>query len=166
MPVKIISPWIKLLVLWRPSGYDWVKVQEFSVIQVVRMLFMVVYFSRNSNWKLSLFVAVFIFPDSRLPIMPVTTKMTKISVTNMTDSAADITKTTNSDVAVTKTTKTAATKTSCTNLPLPCTHPPPPSIHSPSIIASCCCSFSSSNWFRILVPIPMSFFVAQFLLSR
>ena len=64
-PVNVIAPWIKLLVLLRISEYDKVQLQECSFIQVVIMLFFVLYFPRNGDWKLTLFAAVFLHDDSK-----------------------------------------------------------------------------------------------------
>ena len=54
-PVKMIAPWVKLLVPWRLSEYNNKKVQSWSFMLLARMVFMVLYSSRKCDWELNLF---------------------------------------------------------------------------------------------------------------
>ena len=59
LSLNMIVPWIKLLVTWRLSQYEYAKLQKYSFIQVVRMFFMLLYFTIKYNWELTFFCGGF-----------------------------------------------------------------------------------------------------------
>ena len=73
VPVNVIALWIKIPTPLRLSGYGSMELKECNFIHMVRMFVMALYFLRNGDWKLTLFLTIkrqfssFVYPRLMMP---------------------------------------------------------------------------------------------------